>query len=100
MSEHLILEGGLVATASDGNEAFEKIKKHEFDVVVSDLRMPNTSGIELVKLVREFEGKAPRMILMSPFSDISTEEAKNFGAEGLYLKPQNIKNLIELIADD
>ena len=99
LKEHLILHGGLVAEANDGSKAFEMIKMHDFDVVVSDLRMPNTSGIELIKLVRGYAGKAPRMILMSSFADLSSEQARDLGAEGLYLKPQNIKDLIELISD-
>ena len=61
--------------------------------------MPNTSGIELMKLIRDYDGKAPRVIFMSAFADISSEDAKEMGAEELYLKPKSILDLVDLIAD-
>jgi CheY-like chemotaxis protein len=100
LKELLIESGGLVAEASDGQDAFSQIQKHDFDVVVSDLRMPNVSGTELMELIRQYQGKAPKMIFMSAFADISTSEARAMGAEGLYLKPKSIDNLIDLIAEN
>ena len=100
LKEKLVLEGGLVAEASTASDAFSKIKKHHFDVVVSDLRALNTSGAEFMQLVRDCEEKAPRVILMSAFSDITLSEAHKMGAQGLFLKPQNVRNLIELITED
>jgi ATP-dependent Lon protease len=100
LKEHLIESGGLVAEASDGKNAFSQIKKYDFDVIVSDLRERNTSGIELMELIRHYQGKAPRVIFMSSFEDISSAEKNEKSGDGLYLKPQNIKDLIDLIKED
>jgi CheY-like chemotaxis protein len=100
LKEHLIGHGGLVAEASDGQKAFDKIQSHDFDVVVSDLRGPNKSGADLMSLIRTYSGKAPRMIFMSSFEDISSNKAIEKGDEELYLKPKNVQDLIDLIKDD
>ena len=100
LKEHLIAAGGLVAESHSSEDAFKKIQKHDFDVVVSDLRPANKSGSELMKLIREYQQKAPKMIFMSSFEDISSENAKEQGNEELYLKPKNIKDLIDLISDN
>ncbi len=97
LKENLIKHGGLVAEVDSGEKAFAQIKKHHFDVVISDLRSTNKSGEELMKLIRSYGGKAPRTILVSSFSDISSKKDKEAGKEGLYLVPQKIDDLIELI---
>jgi CheY-like chemotaxis protein len=99
LKEHLINLGGLVAEVDSGKKAFEQIKKHDFDVVISDLRLPNVSGKEYMDLIRSYGGKAPRTILMILFSDISSNEDKEKGKEGFYLKPQKMEDLIELIVN-
>jgi CheY-like chemotaxis protein len=99
LKEYLINLGGLVAEVDSGKKAFEQIKKHEFDVVISDLRLPNLSGKEYMDLIRSYSGAAPRTILMILFSDISSNEDKEKGKEGFYLKPQKMEDLIELIVN-
>lgn len=42
------------ATAHDGYEALELIKKHNPDIVITDVRMPGYDGIELIKNAKEF----------------------------------------------
>lgn len=97
LKEHLINHGGLVAEVDSAKKAFDQIKKHDFDILISDLRQPNKSGAELMSLIRNYNGKAPKTILMSSFADISSDKDKEMGAEGLYLKPQKINDLIDLI---
>ena len=42
-----------VSTASDGDEAIEKIKTTKYDLIITDLKMPRVSGEEVVKFARE-----------------------------------------------
>ncbi len=46
-------EGYEVTTAEDGAKGLEIIKKKNFDLVISDLQMPNMTGLELLKNVRD-----------------------------------------------
>lgn len=96
LKDQLEVENAKVTLASDGNEAYELITKpNSFDIVLSDIRMPNCTGIELVNKVRNFAGKAPDIILISAFTEISSKEAKQLGAKGIFLKKNIIERLLE-----
>ena len=97
---HLELEGAMCETAENGKLALEKLQYRKFDCIISDIRMPEMSGTDLLAVVRETVMPAPRMILMSAFTDLTVDSAKSLGAHGLYLKPQHIANLFEMILDD
>lgn len=95
----LELHGAQCDEAEDGNIAFEKIKENTYDCVISDVRMPNASGIDLANMIREYDGKSPNFIMMSAFTDLNNESAKSLGALGLFMKPDDLDNLIKLIED-
>jgi CheY-like chemotaxis protein len=100
LKESLELYGATCDEAEDGLIGFEKVKSKEYDFILSDIRMPNASGIDLLNMIRDYEGKAPKVIMMSAFTDLSSEGAKKLGALGLYLKPNNIKILVDIIEDN
>lgn len=95
----LELYGALCEEAPDGVIAFEKIKKSDYDCVITDIRMPNASGIDLANMIRDYQGKSPKLIMMSAFTDLSNEGAKSLGALGLFMKPDDLDNLVSLIED-
>jgi hypothetical protein len=55
----LTKQGYGVETAQDGLEALEKIKKSNFDVVISDLKMPNMDGMTLIKNIKKLNKPSP-----------------------------------------
>lgn len=98
LGEILKLNGANVSVCSNGNEAFEQMKIKRFQIVLSDIRMPGCSGIELLKKVREEKTiKMPPILLMSAFTDISTDKAKELGAQGMFLKDSDSKYLKQMI---
>ena len=100
LKDNLELYGANCEEAEDGLIAFEKIKNNTFDFVISDIRMPKASGIDLLNMIRDYKEKAPKVIMMSAFTDLTVEGAKQLGALGLYLKPSNMEVLLELISDN
>ena len=52
-----------VFTASDGEEAIETIENEKIDVIISDLRMPQLSGEQLLKIVKDKNPNMPFIIL-------------------------------------
>lgn len=96
---HLELEGAVVSEAVNGKEAFDLIHVKKFNVVLSDIRMPGCSGIDLLKMVRDSKIKTPPIVLMSAFTDISESKAKELGARAMFLKPTNMSYLKELLVE-
>jgi CheY-like chemotaxis protein len=92
-------EGFKVYEASGGNEAFSKIKSGEFmvDTVLSDIRMPDGSGIDLLENIEREITDGPSVVLVSGFADITEEEALAKGAKRLFKKPFDNEELMDYV---
>jgi len=80
-----------------GEAAIEKLGEHDYDLLISDLRMPGIGGRELVEWVRS-EGKSSKILLLT--GDVASREMKDFIASSgvQYLsKPFRIGELIEAV---
>ncbi|MBM4305071.1 MAG: sigma-54-dependent Fis family transcriptional regulator [Deltaproteobacteria bacterium] len=83
-------EGYEVFTASNGREGFEFLKKNPVDLIISDIQMPEMSGLELLSKIKEFD---PEMIMVMITAFGSTEiavEAMKRGAYDYVQKPFKI----------
>ena len=89
-----------VSVANRGDEALELLKEEPFDVVVSDMRMPQMSGDQLLKKVKELSPCTTR-ILLTGYADIqAVESAVNEAEIFQYVtKPWHETQLIETIAE-
>jgi len=81
-----------VDTASSGDSAFELLQKKQYDILISDVRMPDGDGIELLKKTLE---KFPeiKVILMSGYMDHTEEELIAMGADAFLKKPEIIHTI-------
>jgi DNA-binding NtrC family response regulator len=91
--------GHQVTECLDGYAAIEAVKLHEFHLIISDIRMPRISGIELLKKIRALPANQDiAVILFTGFGDMQTAiEALRLGAFDYLLKPINFKELVVLI---
>jgi DNA-binding NtrC family response regulator len=83
-----------VEVAQGGLEAIEKIEKDVFDLVLTDLKMPEMDGLELLKTIK---GTRPEVmvILMTAFGSIETAvDAMKMGANDYITKPVNFDDLL------
>lgn len=100
ISEDFQLLGADVSTAENGQAAYELAMKIHPDAIVSDIRMPGGDGIELLKRIRSSVlKKQPRVILITGFADVTMEQAKEMGAQGMLPKPFNLRQLRELVVN-
>lgn len=88
-----------VFTATSGAEALELVKQHDFDVVISDQRMPAMTGVEVLREVRKLSPRTMR-ILLTGYSDMqaivrSVNESEVFR---FINKPWNIAELPKVVA--
>src|SRR5687768_12497730 len=83
-------EGYEVTVAEDGAKAIDTLKKKTFDLVISDMQMPNVTGMELLKHVRENYPELLLMIITAFGTTESAVEAMKLGAYDYITKPFKI----------
>ncbi|NLM07063.1 MAG: response regulator transcription factor [Tissierellia bacterium] len=86
----------VLATASDGRQAKELYEQYEPDVVLMDIRMGDSNGIEASKEILAFDSKAKILLLTTFKDDGYISEALKVGVKGYILK-ENIENIIPSI---
>ncbi len=76
-------------TAFSGTEALTQVRNNNFDVVLSDFRLPDTDGLELLENIREIKPGTP-VIIMTSYADIRIAvKAMKIGAYEYVTKPVN-----------
>ncbi len=86
-----------VQTAGDGEEALSLLRKAQFDVMLSDVRMPRMDGFALLKAAKK---AYPRLavVMMTGFSqDYAIKEVVSLGAEGYLSKPFRCEEVLLVI---
>ncbi len=97
VKEQLSGEGYAVETADDGDTAIDMIKKHEYDVVLLDIRMPRVSGLDVLKYIRAQKLHC-RVLMLTAVDDLSVAlEAVKIGANDYLTKPYEVNTLLSSI---
>lgn len=79
-----------IVTAIDGVQGLQKFKTEHFDIIFTDINMPNSDGIEMISEIRQFNKTVP-IIIFTAFD--KTEyflETINQGIDGYILKPYDL----------
>ena len=93
-------EGVEVVTASDGQEAIEKLKQSTPDVVLADAVMARVNGYEVCEYIKQDPKlkHIPVMLLVGSFEPFDEAEARRVGADDYVTKPfQSIRRLIDKV---
>jgi DNA-binding response OmpR family regulator len=88
-------EGYAVDTASDGAEAMALLGERTYDLIVLDLRLPDVSGLELLRYVRRLYPEAKVILVTASSNAPSCAEARQAGAASVLLKPFKLSALAE-----
>jgi CheY-like chemotaxis protein len=96
----LTREGYNVTTASSGIKALALIKDCAFDLIMSDVKMPEMDGIETVKKIREYlaqnkQEPIPEIFITAYAREDIYQQALGLNAAGYIEKPFDIKTLLE-----
>ncbi len=89
--------------AYDGKEAFVLFEKNEYDLILTDIQMPEMGGIELTRIIRSYPNAAKANIpILGVTANVLQEDRKKYiesGINNLVLKPFSERELIDKIAE-
>ncbi len=108
VDDHFVARGGvqailesaghtIVAAASNGLEALDKLSQHRIDLIVADLAMPKMNGHELIRIVTKKFPRAKMIVLSSHDDDKSVAAALQDGAKGYILKAGLAEELMQAV---
>jgi DNA-binding NtrC family response regulator len=86
-------QGHNVTVAGDATQALSHLQRHRFEFLISDVRMPGLSGVELAQRVRTM-GQPPKVILTSAYPHVETRGGL---AQAFLQKPLDLNQLNELL---
>ena len=98
LAECVASEGHKVTVAHRGAEALLAFEHERPDVVFLDVVMPDVSGIEVLRHIRERDADLPIMLISGRANAVSLEEARSLGITDVVLKPWGLRYLDEALA--
>src|SRR4051812_49448548 len=91
------MEGYVVHTVEDGAEALKELHRRSYNLVISDLKMPNMGGLELIQTITE-ESIPVLTVIMTGFGTVETAiEAMKRGAYDYILKPFKVEEVVHIV---
>jgi DNA-binding NtrC family response regulator len=97
MSDVLSNQGYRIVSTSSGEEALAIIKEQSFDVILTDLKMPDVDGMEILKIAKTMDSQ-PQVIMITGHGSIDKAvEAMRIGAEDFIPKPIGVPELREKV---
>ena len=97
LAERLTLRDYDVTTSQSGEDAVNKIKQYNYDVVVLDVLMPGMSGIEALRAIKEMK-PLTEIIMLTGHATVETAiEGMKLGATDFLMKPCETEDLISKI---
>jgi CheY-like chemotaxis protein len=85
--------------AQDGLDALEKIGKEMFDLIITDINMPNMDGLQLIRHVRMMGLRIPIIILTTLGEERDVAMGMNLGANDYVTKPISAYKLTHIISN-
>jgi response regulator RpfG family c-di-GMP phosphodiesterase len=97
LAEFLALEGFTVHTVEDGEKALTELRLRPYDLLITDLKMPRLSGLQLLEKIEQ-ERLGVLTVLMTGFGTVETAiEAMKKGAYDYLLKPFKVEEVIHVV---
>lgn len=90
-------ESTQVLTASNAREAIRMLEDHRFDVVISDILMPEGDGIELLLEMKRSANGTPLIAISAPTNQLYLQAMKRLGAVRCFEKPLDLQALRDAV---
>ena len=97
MSFTLRYKGYDVATAADGQETVEMVKKQPFDIIFMDVKMPVMNGVEAFLEIKKIRPESRVMMITAYAVEDLIEEAVKGGIYGVMFKPLDMEKVMAAV---
>jgi two-component system, NarL family, nitrate/nitrite response regulator NarL len=87
----------VVSCCANGNDALEGVRTHHPDVLLLDLRMPDVSGLDVLRAISEEKLECRTVLLTAAVTDDEVMEAVRLGVRGLILKESLPEALVDCV---
>ena len=85
--------------AGNGQEALDVFRAGQYDVVVTDIKMPKMNGLDLLREIRKLDHNV-RLIVVTGHSDDDNEAiARSYGVDGFFPKPLDVRCFMSVLSD-
>ena len=99
LSDVIEEEGYKTDSVDNGSEAFRKLVKESFALIITDIRMPGLTGLEILPGMKKLQPEAPVIVITAFGSEEVQRKAFEKGANAYLEKPIHLQKLRRLIHD-
>ncbi len=97
IAELLADEGYETSVAFSSEQALELARKHNYNLVLADIRMPGMNGVELIEVLGKLNPEATFLLMTAYTSDKTLAKAMRSGVEAILPKPLAVERLLEIM---
>ena len=91
-------KGCAIRVAETAEEGLQAIKEEQFDIIISDYRLPGMNGLDFIKQAAVLQPDAIRFLITAYRDDHIISEASRIGVNEFIEKPFSVKVLVNLLA--
>lgn len=89
---------GDITRAKTGGQALEYVHENKYDIILMDIQLPDISGNEVVKNIREFDTTTPIIAQTASRTPDETDESIEAGCSSVLIKPFTINDLSDAVS--
>lgn len=90
--------GYIVTAVEDGQKAWEALERESFDLLVTDQQMPNLTGLELAKMMRQHGRQIPIVVMSAVLESFSAQDSESLRITRFLRKPFSLHDMTEAVA--
>lgn len=87
-----------VDAATDGRAALDQLRQHQYDLLITDLRMPGIDGLTVIREAKRQKANLPVIIITGYSTESAAIEAVNLGVSGYLTKPFRVPQVLSTAA--
>jgi CheY-like chemotaxis protein len=89
--------GAEAETCHSPEEAIRRARESSFDAFILDFHLSEVDGVDLCRVIRTFNSKAPIVFFSAEARAVKKQEAKEAGAQAFLVKPNDFENLVPTV---